>query len=763
MGNTGFPARPAHANRGWAFFLIGALAAAGILGAACGTSGSGGSSFNGGNGDSSAVVPTDSGTNFGFDGSLLTDGGIQSLSIQPANETIDVPPTTSVPFLAYANGSSTSTVAAAWSIDAPQIGSIDQTGVFTPNGTSGGIVNVYAQFGGQVATTTLRVRVHLTDLPSGLDGGVLTALQAGGTADSNFQWLYPYDQTVWPQGIAPPRVQFSGTQVQWFLVTASASNFSYEGVFEPTNTDQIPGNPPQLDLPEDAWTAITSSGGKSDPVTINVTKLDVSNGVTGPISETWVVAQGTLKGIVYYNSYDSPLAEGDAGDQNDQGAVMRLRPGASAPEVFIGGAAKGSCTVCHTLSANGSTMALAAGHAYDAVYSVSADASSPIGPLSTQPDGTYSFGALTPDGKYLLSCGSTGLDAGTDDGGPVSIADYGPNVVSMTHELDSRLFATADGGVVGAIAGIQKALMPSFSPDGTKLVFNRYEYGQDQRLSVVPFDESTLTFGTFADVFVDPGYYLSWPSFLPDSQGFVFETSDSSDDYASYDPDTYDDADGELLQYIASENDVHHLRATDGQENVTFPDGGTQDTYLRNPDGTLAEQDPYKNYEPTVLPVAAGGYYWVVFTSRRSYGNTIDNSVPNDTPPNVKPKKLWVAAIDINASPTADISHPAFYLPGQELGAGNLRGFWTLPPCQGNGTSCQSGTDCCNGFCRSVLPDGGVPHGTGEDGGNPAVCIAPPSGCSNIDEKCTTVAQCCGGPSSGVVCIDGFCALPTPK
>ena len=28
MGNTGFPARPAHANRGWAFFLIGALAAA---------------------------------------------------------------------------------------------------------------------------------------------------------------------------------------------------------------------------------------------------------------------------------------------------------------------------------------------------------------------------------------------------------------------------------------------------------------------------------------------------------------------------------------------------------------------------------------------------------------------------------------------------------------------------------------------------------------------------------------------------------------
>ena len=29
------------------------------------------------------------------------------------------------------------------------------------------------------------------------------------------------------------------------------------------------------------------------------------------------------------------------------------------------------------------------------------------------------------------------------------------------------------------------------------------------------------------------------------------------------------------------------------------------------------------NYEATVLPVAVGGYYWVMFASRRAYGNTI--------------------------------------------------------------------------------------------------------------------------------------------
>jgi hypothetical protein len=536
-------------------------------------------------------------------------------------------------------------------------------------------------------------------------------------------------------------------------VTATATNLSYEGVFAPTNTDHLAPPFPQLDLPADAWTAITLSAGTNDPVKIQVTKIDPSSQVTGPITESWTIAQGTLKGIVYYNTYDSPLAQGDSGSQNDQGAVMRLHPGDTQPQVFIGGSAKGSCTVCHTLSANGSTMSLSAGHSYDAVYAVSADASSPIGPLSVQPDNTYSFSALTPDGKYLLSCGSTGLDAGDTDGGPVSFADYGPNVVSMTHELNSRLFATGDGGVVGSIPNVTKALTPAFSPDGTQLAFNRFENGQDQRLAVVSFNESTLTFGAYTDVFVDPGFYLSWPSFLPDSQEFVFMVSGDTDQYSTYQQITYNDANGEILLYNPAVHDVFHQREAMGETLATLEDGGMQEVvYLLNPDGTTANQDRFKNYEPTSLPVAAAGYYWVVFSSRRSYGNTIDNSNPNAPPP-VNPKKLWVTAIDINGVPDTDWSHPAFYLPGQELASGNIRAFWTLPPCESNGSSCQSGTDCCNGFCRQV-PD---------DGGTAFACVAPPTGCSNVDERCTTSADCCNTSTLGITCINGFCALPTPR
>jgi hypothetical protein len=751
------------ATRRWLFALVGTVAAAALLAAACG-----------GNDEratatiqypAEASLVGDGAPGLIPDGMATNDASVLGLNIVPAGEVLEVPQTMHVQFTAYLGTGTKTPVQALWSTDSPEVGSIDGNGLFVPTNAVGGTVNIYAQSNESFGTTTLRVHIHVSDIPPGFDPGVLGALQNGGQADSHFKWLYPYNQTVFPRGLLPPRLQWSGTPLQWVLVTASAENVDYQGVFAPTNDDQLPGTPTQLDLPADAWTAISETAGANDPVIVQVTKYDTQNAVTGPISETWTIAQGTLKGVIYYDTYDSPLAQGDAGSLNDMGAVMRLRPGVDTqPSVFIGGAANGSCTVCHTLSANGSTMALSAGHQYDAIYGVSPDASAPIGPLSEQPDNVYSFGALTPDGKYLLSCGSTGLDAGSDDGGPLSIGDYGPNVTSMTHELSSRLFVTADGGVVGSIPTVDKALMPAFSPDGTQIVFNRFVAGQDQRLAVASFNETTLTFGTPTDVFVDPGYYLGWPSFLPDSQTFVFQTSDDSDQYSTFEPVSYEDADGELFQYIPSINDVHHLRATMGQEDVGTPDGGVQiNTYLLNPDGTIAEQDPYKNYEPTALPVAAGGYYWIVFTSRRSYGNTIDNSNPNDTPANVKPKKLWVAAIDINGDATIDTSHPALYLPGQELGAGNLRGFWSLPACQANGGSCLSGTDCCNGFCRQVLPDGGAST-RGPDGSAPTfTCIAPPSSCSNVDERCLRPADCCGSAASGVVCIDGFCALPTPK
>ncbi len=156
----------------------------------------------------------------------------------------------------------------------------------------------------------------------------------------------------------------------------------------------------------------------------------------------------------------------------------------------------------------------------------------------------------------------------------------------------------------------------------------------------------------------------------------------------------------------------------------------------------LPANDPNLSFAPTVLPVAVGGYFWVVFTSHRSYGNTLASKDNDD-----QNGKLWVAAFDLNPTPGKDPSHPAFFLDGQETVSDNLRGFWVLNPCSANGANCASGDDCCGGFCRQA--DGGLPQ-----------CVPPPGGCSNEFETCQTAADCC---DPGDECINSRCAQPATK
>ena len=184
--------------------------------------------------------------------------------------------------------------------------------------------------------------------------------------------------------------------------------------------------------------------------------------------------------------------------------------------------------------------------------------------------------------------------------------------------------------------------------------------------------------------------------------------------------------------------------------------GNTVTPYLPTLPANDHPDDSIVNYEPTVNPVPSGGYAWVVFTSRRLYGNvaTVNPyySDPrfHDISKTPTTKKLWVAAIDLNAAPGTDPSHPAFYLPAQELLAGNSRGFWVVDPCKSDGNSCETGDECCGGYCRAN-GDGGA-----------LVCSTATPSCSNVSEKCETTAQCCGA-STGISCIDGFCSVPTPK
>lgn len=183
--------------------------------------------------------------------------------------------------------------------------------------------------------------------------------------------------------------------------------------------------------------------------------------------------------------------------------------------------------------------------------------------------------------------------------------------------------------------------------------------------------------------------------------------------------------------------------------------------------GHNAVVEPVLNYKPTMNPtptVDANGnpeYYWMVFTSRRMFGNiaTINPwwSDPRrrDISQRVTPKKLWVAAIRANPTSGSDPSFPAFYLPGQEWIAGNAKAYWVQDACVAGSltrdasTECESSADCCSGsVCQLEVPVG-----------NPAKrhCV-PTSVCVDLGGTCSTSSDCC----SGRLCSNGTCQDPPP-
>src|SRR5580700_6497953 len=235
---------------------------------------------------------------------------------------------------------------------------------------------------------------------------------------------------------------------------------------------------------------------------------------------------------------------------------------------------------------------------------------------------------------------------------------------------------------------------------------------------------------------------VTYSSFFPNSAGMVFELelSNPSGQWGY----TWNGNTSELWWVDVASGMAHRLDQLNGYDaigNIYLPN---------NASGTgthTSAQDATLNYEPTVNPIASGGYAWVVFTSRRMYGNVAQIQPWLSDPRNyawqdeITDKKLWVAAVDLNGTPGTDPSHPAFYLPAQEIHAGNARGYWTVEPCRANGQACATGDQCCAGYCEPV-----------EDGGLECTMQAPV--CSGEYDKCTTTSDCCGGGSTGIQCVN---------
>lgn len=697
----------------------------------------------------------------------LVDSGLKfsdappagKLTVEPASTQLVVETGKPVPTLQLVARMGGSAVPAKWTHDTGELGAITPGGLFTPSGTLGGTTTVTATVGSESATATVGVLLKMSQNgltqqngnpgPGGFGGvggeglgpavpaATVTLLDGQPTADPTLSLLYPYDKTVWPIGVLAPLLQWTpptGGSGDAVLIELGGAQFEFKGYFGRPAALAAGADFVRHPIPQDVWKAATLSAA-GGTLTLKVT-VAAGGKAYGPLGATWTVASGRLRGTMYYQSYGTNLAQNYCCHQGTTklfgGATLAIQGGSSDPVLVAGGTGgHDQCRVCHSVSADGSRMVVQHGDDYTASSSYDLLAAYAESAYPSSTDTRLGWIGMTPDGKLGLS-------------NAVPIAG-GANQGAMT-----ALYDMATGGQVAAtgLSLVSRAGFPMFSPDGKRVAFNFYDgpgdattgAGDGTKLVVMDFDSTTTAFSNARVLYQGtsasrPG----WPTFWPTGDALLFqvELPGASEFFA-----TRYGGKGELRWVDLATSTVtplHNLNGKSAAGALLIPSGPNNHA-----------DDSVLCYEPTVSPIASGGYAWVVFVSRRLYGNvaTVDPwwSDPRDHDLTATPttKKLWVAALDLNPKPGTDPSHPAFYLPGQELLAGNSRGFWVVDPCKPDGQPCQGGDECCGGYC-------------GKDASGKMVCGKSATGCAQEFDKCTQSIDCCDYPK--YQCVNGHCAL----
>ncbi len=688
-----------------------------------GFGGASASSGAGGVGGSSNVDGSASG---GTGNVLISDAGngsVMSLAVDPPMATMEVVNLMagSQQFQAIATyqDGSTGPVTANWVFDRPELGRVNATGgLFTQQGFRGGVGTVSADSEGVTATAQVTVVLKFEDDTGAPTQPEKDAFNPPGTTPSG-TFVYPYDQTVFPRGLLPPELMWDGGGAgDKYKVTIRDAFVEL--------TAYISADPPsRWSMADNWWRSLTESSDGTTPVSVEVQRLDLTGQAHQAMSQSWVIAPGSLRGTIYYWAVS-------------QGAIMKINPGAAAPvpafdpqpSGMIGAPAPiagydnrmppwdanpqgDRCVACHTVSRDGTRLSAAFSATCDGSgecnrpWGIVDNATQTIELVSTYRPANSNFQALSPDGSRIVF-----------------------DLTDFTMRLADPSTGAVQPSALDSMTGVAH---PQFNHDGSMLAYVSSAAGpggpiemNQSNLNVIDFNGVDFANGRtiqLAATEAPPsgeGSVIAFPSFLPDGQWVIYQRGTYS--RAKFGPAGTDTGFNNLfLSPVA---------------------GGAPIKLGRMSGANLDTKDNRRSYSPRPLPVAAGGYFWVAFTSPRTYGNrmvsTTDATIDNR-------KQLWVAAIDLSPSAGADPSHPAFLLPGQDLTTINMDPYWALEPCHSNGESCDEGFECCSGFCREL-------SGTFQ-------CVPPVNDCSRVGDRCATSGDCC---EPNLQCIAGVCSLPTP-
>jgi len=597
--------------------------------------------------------------------------------IDPQNVVLDVVDTT-IPtqaFTATLNGQDV-TANVTWIYERPDVGDMNAD-IFEPTGLVGGAATLTAQWNNASGNTTVSVNIEKTLNTGGLTQGEIDAFNNPSGADPSMVLLYPYDETVFPLGVLAPEIQWNGAGGgDLYKLTMTEQFYTY--------TEYFTVSPPARHLVSEAdWTNVGSSGAgaQSDPVTVSIQRQSGGQAYD-PLLQTWHIAQGRLKGSVYY--WELPDACGSG-----SGRILRIKPDSPTVDQFY---QTNTCYGCHTVSRDGSTMA--AGFSNGSPF--------PFQTIDLTQDPAV-LGSLT------AAAGVGGTFAAFNDLGDKLLVsnDGGPNNDLSIH--DSATGAMLAPNVFGANCG-----EPAWSPDGAKLA------------GICGVSTSSWIFDSsngdlqVADIAADGVTVSNIQTIVPKAGGVGRPA------YPSFSPGS---------EWLAFGRPTAGSRSTgDGKLWLVAPDGADLKELA------IASSDN-RSFNPVFAPLRAGGYFWLVFITRRDYGNTIVGA---------NRQQLWITAITDPPS-AADPSNPPFYLRGQETCGKSENAYYALDPCKELGEDCTSGIDCCNGTCIKDPNTGDY------------VCGEPPDPgeCAQDGNSCETTADCCNAPSSE--CVDGFCQPDIPK
>ena len=334
--------------------LVGAVALVGaaMSGAACGGGASGGDAPDAGTGPKGTVDGGDAGNLTGDAGSLLGNtANLTSITVDPPTASIESlnGVTVKQAFKVtghYDNGTTMPlTNGISWSASEPGIGGVDTTGLYTANGSLGGIVSVQASYQKQMASAALTVLLHIQKNGAKAAGNIQAKLTGASTPDAAVVWAYPYDGTVWPRGLLAPILQWNGgAAADTYYVHIKSATFELENFLVATGA---PASQIALDNP--TWAQFVDS--TSGATQVSVARWD---GTTASLiaHHTWTIAPASMRGTIYYWS-------------NNLGRVLRIKPGAATADDFANQPplndpnqyVTSSCLMtCHTVSADGSTI-----------------------------------------------------------------------------------------------------------------------------------------------------------------------------------------------------------------------------------------------------------------------------------------------------------------------------------------------------------------------------------------------------------------------